>query len=524
MKRLWVAIVVLLWGASSVAGQGFRNELEKFDSFYYYLNSLYVEEPDNKALIEEAISAVLESLDPHSSYVSAEQMKREMEMNEGSFGGVGVEFGIVRDTVRVISTRKDSPARKAGLEVGDAILSVGDTSVIGIDHSRIGAIMRGKVGTPVTLGVLREGATAPEQITLKRDAITIETVDAAHTLYNIGYIHINRFAEQTVEEFRAALKEFGAIEGLILDLRGNGGGLLTEAIELASLFLPSKVLITTTSGRKEQPYNHYSKGKGIFTTKPLVVIVDENSASASELVSGALQDYDRAVIVGRQTFGKGLVQKQVVLDDGSAVRITTSHYYTPSGRCIQRPYEKGHTKEYYFDHAQRMLSPTYRDSLYAASPKYKTLVNGRTVAGGGGIMPDIYIDADPNKDYTYANRVTASVAFNDFVATLFLDHRAELHLSYPTFERFNEEYMPSEELMGSLVAHMEQAGIAPTEEHIADNKEAIAIVLKASLARKLWGEESAYRVTTTHNDTFFAEAMSILLNPARYRTILGNAQ
>lgn len=521
MKRLWVAIVVLLWGVGSVAGQGFRNELEKFDSFYYYLNSLYVEEPDNKALIEEAIIAVLESLDPHSSYVSAEQMKREMEMNEGAFGGVGVEFGIVRDTVRVISTRKDSPARKAGLVAGDAILSVDGGSVVGIDHSQISQIMRGKEGSAVRLGVLREGATTPEDITLKRAAIAIETVDAAHTLYNIGYVHINRFAEQTVEEFRSALTSFGTIEGLILDLRGNGGGLLTEAIELASLFLPSKVLITTTSGRKEQPYNHYSKGKGIYTTKPLVVIVDENSASASELVSGALQDYDRAIIVGRQTFGKGLVQKQVVLDDGSAVRITTSHYYTPSGRCIQRPYEKGHTKEYYFDHAQRMLSPTYRDSLFAVAPKYKTLVNGRTVAGGGGIMPDIYIDADPTKDYTYANRVTASVTFNDFVSELFLDNRAELLLTYPTFESFNEEFMPSEELMERLVAQMEQAGFTPTEEHLTDNKEAIAVVLKASLARKLWGEEAAYRVTTTHNDSFFAEAMSLLLNPSRYNAILG---
>lgn len=520
MRKLWVMIAVLLLGFGSAEGQNFRNELEKFGSFYYYLNSLYVEEPDNEALVGEAISAVLESLDPHSSYVTPEELQREMEMTEGSFGGIGVQFGIVRDTVRVISTYEGSPAERAGLAVGDAIISIGDTTAIGITHSRIGELIRGKVGTKLTLGVQKAETSEPTTLSLTRAAIPIKTVDAAYTLYNIGYIRVNRFAEQTMKEFREAFESLGTIEGLILDLRGNGGGLLTEAISMAGFFLPKQTLITTTAGRKEQPYNHYSKSKGTYTTKPLVVLVDENSASASELVSGALQDYDRAVIIGRQTFGKGLVQKQIVLDDGSAIRITTSHYYTPSGRCIQRPYEKGKSKEYYFDHAERMLSATYRDSLLAVAPKYKTLRNGRTVAGGGGITPDIYLDHDFGKDYTYANRTRMSVGYNDFVSTLYLDNRKELSATYPTFESFNEGFSVPQEWMDRLVDEMKKAGVEPEEKGMEESLDLLSVNIKASLAGKLYGEDAFFRVGHTHRDREYAEAMTVLLNPERYNSIL----
>ena len=496
-------------------------DVAKFSSFYYYLRSLYVEQVDGQKAMEEAIRAVLASLDPHSTYVSAEDLKEEIEMTEGSFGGIGVEFGIVRDTVRVISTYQDSPAQKAALQAGDCIVTIDGQSVVGISHKEIGTLVRGKVGSWLTLGVLKRGSAVVEEVKIKRASIPIATLDAAYTFYNIGYLKVNRFAEHTMDELRKGYNSLGAIDGLILDLRGNGGGLLTEAIDMAGFFLPKKSLITTTSGRTEQPYNHYSKGKGTYTTGPLVILVDGSSASASELVSGALQDYDRAIIVGRQTFGKGLVQKQVMLDDGSAVRITTSHYYTPSGRCIQRPFEKGKSSDYYFDHAERMLRPEYRDSLLAVAPKYKTLVNGRTVTGGGGITPDVYIDYDKEKDYTYAGTVVQTMAYNDFVNELFIDNLDTWPTLYPTFEAYNTGYTVPQEVLDALVERMRSAGVEPTEKGMEESLDHLAINIKAAIARKLWDTTAFFRVANTHNDKEYEAALNLLLNPTRYKAILG---
>lgn len=527
MRKIVVMMVVALGAFTTpLCAQDSSKELSKFSSFYYYLRSLYVDQIDGEELMEEAIRAVLASLDPHSSYVSAEQLKAEMEMNEGAFGGVGVECGIVRDTVTVISTYKDSPAAKAGLTTGDRIISIDDKSVVGATLQDISTLARGEVGSKVVFEVLRPNQSTPTPVVIKRAAIPISTIDAAYTFYNnIGYIRVNRFAEQTMEEFTRAYESLGSINGLILDLRGNGGGLLAEAIKLAGFFLPRNTLITTTAGRKEQPYNHYSKSKGTYTSGPLVVLVDSASASASELVSGALQDYDRAVIVGRQTFGKGLVQKQVMLDDGSALRITTSHYYTPSGRCIQRPFEKGKSTEYYFDHTERMLKAEYRDSLLAVAPKYTTLNNGRTVAGGGGITPDVYIDIDPNKDYTLANRITNSLALNDFANEMFIDGLEELKATYPTFEFFNENFLPSEEMIDDLIGFAQRKHhIAPDEVPNKESREQLTINLKAALARKLWNEEAMHRVFNTHSDKEFEAAVNILINPARYNSLLGNTK
>lgn len=522
MKRLLV-VIVALWslGVGSAAGQSFRNELEKFGSFYYYLNSLYVDTPDNEVLIEEAIRSTLATLDPHSAYLSPEEVREDMKLMEGSFGGIGVSYGPVRDSLCVIDVVPDSPAAKAGIRRGDRLVAIDGVPTKGAQRDSLSAVVRGKVGTPITLTVARAGEE-PKEVVVRRGEIPISTVDAAYTIYNIGYIKVNRFAENTMEEFRKAYKSLGDISGgLILDLRGNGGGLLTQGIEMASFFLPKKCLITTTKGRTEKSYNHYSKGKGVYTTGPLVVMIDESSASASELVSGALQDYDRAVIVGRQSFGKGLVQKQVMMDDGSALRITTSHYYTPSGRCIQRPFEKGKSAEYYFDHAKRMTDRYYRDSLAVVAPKFKTLNAGRTVLGGGGITPDVYVDLDTTKNYTYANLLQQKYVVSDVANEYFVDNLQQLQTTYPTLDSFVEGWSASEEMVEAVISRGSAAGVEAVEESMADSRPLLAYYLKCSIALAMWGTEGYVKVANTHFEESFTEAVNILLNPTRYNSILG---
>ena len=517
-----IATTLLSVGVAS--GQSFQKDLEKFGSFYYYLNSLYVDQPDNGALVEEAIRSTLESLDPHSAYLTADEVKRDMEVFEGAFGGIGVSCGTIEGELYVIDTSEGSPAHKAGLAEGDKIVALDGRSTNGVHRDSLTTIVRGKVGTPITLSVVKRGANEPQEITLQRSEIAIPTIDAAYTLYNIGYIKVNRFAENTMEEFRAAFEQLGPIEGFILDLRGNGGGLLRAGIELAGFFLPRNTLITSTSGRTEQTYNHYSKTKGKYTSGPVVVLIDEYSASASELVAGALQDYDRAAIVGRQSFGKGLVQKQVVMDDGSALRITTSHYYTPSGRCIQRPFEKGKSAEYYFDHAKRMMDKRYRDSLAVVAPKYTTLRNGRTVLGGGGITPDIYIDHDTTKNYTYANRLQNELVVTDVANEIFIKELDALRATWTSLDKFVAEYEVSDQMVERTVEHGKNLGIEPDQENPADNNELLKHYLKGALATAMWGTEGYIRVANSHLDPSYGQAMGLIVDRQRYNTLLGEGK
>lgn len=514
---LWVAFV------PEVSAQRYDKELSKFNSFYYYLGSMYVDTLDHGHLTAEAIRGVLAALDPHSAYLSAEELRAEMELSEGGFGGIGVEFGAVADTIRVISVVDGSPAAEAGLAFGDAIVAIDGQSIVGISREDVVPLVRGKVGSKLCADVVPRGGAQVRSVELRRAEIPIRTVVAAYSLYGMGYIRVERFGEQTMDEFRKAFESLGPIEGLILDLRGNGGGLLTAAIEMAGFFLPKGSLITSTTSRIEDPYNHYCKRKGTYTEGPLVVLVDEYSASASELVSGALQDYDRAAIVGRQTFGKGLVQKQIILDDESAVRITTSYYHTPSGRRIQRPFKRGETADYYFDHAKRMTNPTYRDSLAVVAPRYKTLRNGRTVLGGGGITPDLYIDLDTARNYTFFNRMVQELVLNDFINAYLMKNIDSLRAAYSSFEAFAEGFVMSAESHAEMMAFAAGRGVKAvgTEEDMTECEDKLDIYFKAYVAQKLWGDDKFYRILNAHQDEEFEAAFNLLLAPERMASLLG---
>ncbi len=362
-----------------------QNQL-KFGRLLRLVDGYYVDSANVDKLTEKAIVNLLSDLDPHSTYISKEEVDKMNEPLVGNFEGIGISFNIFKDTLLVTTTISGGPSEKVGLRAGDRIIEVNDTSIagIGLKNSDVFDLLRGKKGTRVDLTVLRKPSRELLDFTIIRDKIPIFSLDASYMIdKSTGYIKLNKFAKTSTDDFLTAMKELKKenIENLILDLRGNTGGYLHVSIEIADQFLNNRDLVVFTEGINEPKREYKASSGGSFKTGNLVVLIDENSASASEIVSGAVQDWDRGVVIGRRSFGKGLVQKPFFLTDGSMVRLTTAHYYTPSGRCIQKPYENG-VKEYRKDYANRITSGEMfsADSIhFDESQKHKTLVNGRNV-------------------------------------------------------------------------------------------------------------------------------------------------
>ena len=355
-------------------------QLQKFARVYRYLTELYVDDEDMAPVVEGAIAGMLERLDPHSAYLTAEEMRSVRESIDGEFSGIGVEFNVLRDTIIVVNTVAGGPAERAGMRANDRIVRIDTTEAVGFTRADVPKHLRGKTGTKVALEVVRHGVPERLRFTLVRDRIPLNTVDAAYRVSDsVGYIKVNRFGQTTMAEFGEAYRKLGRPGALILDLQGNGGGLLDQAIGMAGFFLPRGAVVVSTEGRAVPPTDFETQSPGEDTAGRLVVLIDEASASASEIVAGAVQDWDRGIVVGRPSFGKGLVQRQIGLPDGSAVRLTVARYHTPSGRVIQRPYEKGNRREYYLDHLRRYDDRT-RDSLDAGAPAYRTLRTAENLA------------------------------------------------------------------------------------------------------------------------------------------------
>lgn len=413
------------------------------------IDNNYVDTVDMNTLVEDAMPQILSELDPHSRYFGPKDAEEASEDLKGSFSGIGVQFRVERDTVNVMSVIHGGPAEKVGVLAGDRIVTADTTSLVGMEDTEIMKRLKGVKGSKVKLGIKRHGSPDLQYFTVTRGDIPVASVDAYFMMgANTGYLRIKNFGEQTYAEMLVALANLNieGMEGLIVDLRGNGGGYMHIAIQMVNEFLPAGRLIVYTEGRKSPREEFKSDGRGSFQELPLVVLVDEFSASASEIFAGAIQDNDRGTIIGRRTFGKGLVQQPMNFRDGSVVRLTVARYFTPSGRCIQKPYEKGHGEEYEQDLLARYERGEYftQDSIHQEGEQYRTSL-GRIVYGGGGITPDIFVPEDTSEVTTYYREAIYTGLVHQFAFAYADENRTKLS-SLRTASRM-EQYLRGENLL-----------------------------------------------------------------------------
>lgn len=482
---------------------------QKMMQFMKYLGGTYVDTLNMGNLVDAAIVEMLSKLDPHSSYVSAEDMKAVQESFDGNFEGIGIEFNVLNDTIIVVNTIPGGPSEKVGLMPNDRIVTAADSSIVGKKQMEVPKILRGPKGSIIELGVVRSGVAELLKFRIERDKIPIHTVDAAYKVdKHTGYVRINRFASTTNQELQDAITSMGKLDALILDLRGNGGGFLDQAVFVANTFLPKGSLIVSTEGLRMPPETLNAPRNPGFAKGKVVVLVDEFSASASEIVSGAIQDWDRGLVIGRPTFGKGLVQRQFPLVDGSAVRVTVARYHTPTGRVIQRPYENGKTDEYYLNFSNLFTA----DSLanFPDSLKFQTLRSGRTVYGGGGITPDILVKRDTTSYTAYWGKLRSRGVINEYVIDYMDKNRSVLERDYPDFAVFDRKFSVTQAMLDDLAALGEKRKVAYVEEDMLKSKSEISIQIKALVAQKMWTMTEYFRVYNNELDEFFAKALEVL--------------
>ena len=488
-----------------------REAVSKYSQIMYLIDRLYLEEVDFEKLVEDAVIATIGGLDPHSAYISAEDVAAMNEPLQGEFEGIGIEFAIIKDTLTVQATVAGGPSEKVGLLAGDKIVRVDTSRVagIGLTIEGVHGFLRGKKGTEVELGVLRRGVEDTLDFRIVRDKIPINSLDAAYMLEDgTLYLKLSRFAARSAEEIREVLsRSADDVTGVILDLRGNSGGYLPTAIDIADEFLGKDELIVFTEGRSIPRMAEFAMGDGLYMEGPLVVMIDESSASASEIVSGAIQDQDRGTVVGRRSFGKGLVQQAIPLEDGSELRLTIARYHTPSGRVIQSHYENGQTEQYYKDFYERYLrgESFSRDSIqFPDSLKFRTLKLGRTVYGGGGIMPDVFVPQDTASYTDYYAALLRQGLVIEYMNGLCDRNRSAWTSKYRTFEKFDCSFEVTDEMVDGLVALASERGIELKEDELERSREDLCLYMKALAASSIVSRDCFYRVMNSQSPEFQA--------------------
>jgi carboxyl-terminal processing protease len=516
--------LVTITASSQVLNEGtfkFGRTLSLIDAFYVDTTNLDV-------LTEKAIVEVLKNLDPHSTYISAKDVKDMNEPLIGNFEGIGVQFNLLRDSIIIIEPIAGGPSEKVGIRAGDRILTINQEKVtgIGISTSGVRSRLMGPKGTKVNITVYRKGVKEILDFTIIRDKIPIYSVIASYMLdKETGYIKLDKFAATTEKEFSAAVTGLkkNNMKNLVLDLRGNGGGYMLAATELADKFFSDQKLLVYLLGRKTPRQDFKSSGNGILSSSRIVVLTDEGSASASEIFAGAMQDWDRGIIIGRRTFGKGLVQNGFYLTDGSMIRLTIARYYTPTGRSIQRPYNEGYDKymENFFKRYTdgELLSA---DSIhFPDSVKYKTLINRRIMYGGGGIMPDVFVSADTSNNSAYFNKLYAKNVLNSFTLDYYDKNRNFLNEQYKSFSDFKTKFEFTPDEIKSFIAKAEADGVKFNEEQFNKSKDEILLILKGYIASNMWQSGELYQIVN-ENDKVIDKALQVISDKKSYNLILGN--
>lgn len=525
MKKIF--LFILLSVSVIALAQKPAETSQKLATTMYIIDNFYVDSTDMPKLTEEAIVAMLKTLDPHSAYIAAKDVQKANEELVGSFEGIGVTFQILRDTILVVSAVPGGPSEKVGIMAGDRIVTIDGEEAFGkkVNNEFVTKHLRGKKGTKVVLGIRRGKDTELIDYEVIRDKIPLNSINTWFMVdKKIGYIKLDKFAQQSVEEFETALNDLKkqGMKSLIFDLRGNSGGYLQTAFGLGNEFLGSNKTVVFTEGLKSPKQVFETDKNGEFRDGRLVVLIDEGSASASEIVSGAIQDWDRGVLIGRRSFGKGLVQRPFTLPDGSQIRLTTARYHTPTGRCIQRSYDEG-SEEYFKEMTKRLEHGEYyhADSIhFPDSLKYFTLNKGRAVYGGGGIMPDIFMPVDTTYSTKLLTNLVRKSVFNSYCIDFVLANRDKLAAEYPQFDAFNNKFTVDDVMIEEFKKVAEQKDVQWDDEQFERSEMWIKLRIKGMIAQNIWNIDKYYQVVM-REDKMVQKAVEVLNSRKEYDKILG---